>query len=64
MDKESFTATFAYDAGRIDGYTSRKMLNEYTNANTRFIGPIWESFRVDAASLYLREENRAPVPSK
>ena len=56
MDKESYTATFAYDGGRIDGYTSRNMLKEYTNANTRFLGPIWESFRIDAASVYLRQE--------
>jgi hypothetical protein len=56
MDKDSFTATFAYDGGRIDGYTSRDMLKAYTSANTRFMGPIWESFRIDSASLYLREE--------
>ena len=56
MDKGSFTATYPYDGGRIDGYTSKNMLKAYTNANTAFMGPIWESFRVDNASLYLREE--------
>lgn len=56
MDKDSFTATFAYDGGRIDGYTSSNFLKAYTTANTAFMGPTWESFRVDNASLYLREE--------
>jgi hypothetical protein len=56
MDKDSFTATYAYDGGRIDGYTSKNLLKAYTTANTAFMGPIWESFRVDNASLYLREE--------
>ena len=55
-DSDSFTATFAYDGGRIDGYISRNMLKAYTSANTRFMGPTWESFRIDSASLYLREE--------
>jgi hypothetical protein len=57
MDKDSFTATYAYDGGRIDGYgDARQMLKAFTNANTAFMGPTWESFRIDAASLYLREE--------
>lgn len=56
MDKESFTATYTYDGGRIDGYDSKKMLRAYTTANTALLGPVWESFRVDSASLYLREE--------
>jgi hypothetical protein len=57
MDKDSFTATYAYDGGRIDGYRDAKqMLKAFTNANTSFMGPTWESFRIDAASLYLREE--------
>ena len=57
MDKDSFTATYAYDGGRIDGYgDAKQMLKSFTNANTAFIGPTWESFRIDAASLYLREE--------
>lgn len=57
MDKDSFTATYAYDGGRIDGYgDAKQMLKSFTNANTAFMGPTWESFRIDAASLYLREE--------
>jgi hypothetical protein len=57
MDKDSFTATYAYDGGRIDGYgDAKQMLKAFTNANTAFMGPTWESFRIDAASLYLREE--------
>lgn len=57
MDKDSFTATYAYDGGRIDGYGDAKlMLKSFTTANTAFMGPTWESFRIDAASLYLREE--------
>jgi hypothetical protein len=57
MDKDSFTATYAYDGGRIDGYgDAKQMLKSFTNANTAFMGPTWDSFRIDAASLYLREE--------
>lgn len=57
LDKDSLTATFAYDGGRIDGGASTNLLKAYTTANTAlFLGPIWESFRVDNASLYLREE--------
>ncbi len=57
MDKDSFTATFSYDGGRIDGYgPAKQMLKSFTNANTAFLGPTWESFRIDSASLYLREE--------
>lgn len=57
MDKDSFTVTYAYDGGRIDGYSDAKQrLKAFTNANTAFMGPTWESFRIDAASLYLREE--------
>jgi len=58
MDKDSFTATYTYDGGRIDGYgDAKQMLKSFTNANTAFMGPTWKSFRIDAASLYLREEN-------
>jgi hypothetical protein len=57
MDKDSFTATYAYDGGRTDGYgDAKQMLKSFTTANTAFMGPTWESFRIDAASLYLREE--------
>lgn len=57
MDKDSLTATFAYDGGRIDGYgDSKQMLKSFTTASTAFMGPTWESFRIDSASLYLREE--------
>jgi hypothetical protein len=57
MDKESLTATYAYEGGRIDGYTnSREMLKSYTTASTAFFGPSWDSFRIDSASIYLREE--------
>lgn len=60
MDKDSFTATYAYDGGRIDGLGgATQMLKAYTTANTAFMGPTWESFRIDAASLYLREEQGA-----
>lgn len=55
MDKDSYTATYAYDGGRIDGYTSKTMLKAYTSANTGFLTN-WDSFRIDSASLYLREE--------
>lgn len=57
MDKDSFAATYTYDGGRIDGYgDAKQMLKSFTTANTAFMGPTWESFRIDAASLYLREE--------
>lgn len=55
MDKESFTATYAYDGGRIDT-GSTNFLKAYTTAYTGWTMK-WESFRVDNASLYLREEN-------
>jgi hypothetical protein len=58
LDKDSFTATYAYDGGRIDGYgDARQMLKAFTTANTALMGPTWDSFRIDAASLYLREDN-------
>jgi hypothetical protein len=57
MDKDSLTATYAYDGGRIDGYrNSRNMLKSYTTANTAFLGPNWDSFRIDSAAIYLRED--------
>lgn len=57
MDKDSFTATYVYDGGQITGYSDAKsMLKAFTNANTAFFGPTWEAFRIEAASLYLREE--------
>jgi hypothetical protein len=54
MDKDSFTATYAYDGGRVDT-GSTNSLKAYTTAYTGWT-MIWKSFRVDAASLYLREE--------
>jgi hypothetical protein len=54
MDKDSFTATFAYDGGRVNS-GSTGLLREYTTAYTGWT-MTWESFRVDSASLYLREE--------
>ena len=47
MDKDSFTATYAYDGG-----TSME-LKRYTTTGR---GMFWETFRVDSVSLYLREE--------
>jgi len=54
LDKDSFTATYAYDGGRVDA-GSMNFLKSYTTAYTGWT-MTWESFRVDAASLYLREE--------
>jgi hypothetical protein len=54
MDKDSLTATYAYDGGRVDR-GSTNFLKAYTTAYTGWT-MTWESFRVDAASLYLREE--------
>jgi hypothetical protein len=55
MDKGSFTAAYAYDGGRIDtGSTS--FLKEYTTANTGW-RVTWQSFKIESASLYLRQEN-------
>jgi hypothetical protein len=54
MDRDSFTATYAYDGGRVDT-GSKNFLRAYTTAYTGWT-MTWESFRVDAASLYLREE--------
>ena len=55
MDKDSLTATYAYEGGRVDS-GARQMLKAFTTANTALFGPNWESFRIDSASLYLREE--------
>lgn len=56
-EKDSFTTTYAYDGVGIDGYRdARQLLKAFTTANTLFTGPAWESFRIDAATLYLREE--------
>ncbi len=56
LDKDSLTATFAYDGGRIDRPSeAERMLKAYTTANTGFFYK-WDSFRIDAASLYLRDE--------
>lgn len=54
LDKDSFTATFAYDGGRVDS-SAKDLLRAYTSANTGWTVN-WESFRIDAASLYLRED--------
>jgi hypothetical protein len=54
IDKDSFTATYAYDGGRIDT-GSTNFLKTYTTAYTGW-SMDWGSFRVDNASLYLREE--------
>jgi hypothetical protein len=54
LDKDSFTATYAYDGGRVD-MGSTNFLKAYTTAYTGWT-MTWESFRVDNASLYLREE--------
>jgi PEGA domain len=55
LDKDSFTATYVYDGGRIDS-GSKNFLKAYTTAYTGWTME-WGSFRVDNASLYLREEN-------
>lgn len=54
MDKSSLTATFSYDGGRIDSGVNN-FLKMYTNAYTGWT-VTWESFRVDSASVYLRDE--------
>ena len=54
LDKDRFTATYAYDGGRVDA-GSGNLLRLYTTAYTGW-KVVWESFRVDNASLYLREE--------
>jgi hypothetical protein len=54
IDRDSYTAVYAYDGGRVDT-GSKNFLKAYTRAYTGWT-MTWESFRVDAASLYLREE--------
>ena len=54
LDKDSFTATYAFDGGRVDT-GSTNFLKTYTTAYTGWT-MLWQSFRVDAASLYLRED--------
>lgn len=53
LDKDSLTATYAYDGGRVDS-GSVNFLRSYTTAYTGW-SIIWKSFRVDNASFYLRE---------
>lgn len=54
IDKDSLTATFAYDGGSVDS-GSTNFLKAYTTAYTGWT-MTWESFRVDNASLYFRED--------
>ena len=55
LDKETLTATFAFDGGQDTGYSSSNSIKNYTTASTAFFGPTWQSFRVDSASLYLQD---------
>jgi len=56
-DNSRFTASYDLTGGKIEGYADAKeMLNSFTNANTAFTNPVWESFRIDAASASLRQE--------
>jgi len=64
MDKDSLTASFAFEGGRIDGREASRMLKTFTTANTAFLGPTWDSFRVDSASIYLREEKQGACTSE
>lgn len=54
MDRDSFTAAYAFEGGRVDR-GSTQLLKAYTAANTSWT-VTWESFRIDSASLYLRED--------
>ena len=51
MDRSSFTAAYAYDGGMTEGYNeATRMVNSFTTTSRGY----WQSFRIDAASLYLR----------
>lgn len=57
MDKDSFTSNFDYSGGQIEGMIdSKRALKTFTTANTGWFGPKWERFRIDTASIYLRED--------
>ena len=56
MDKDSFTGSFDYAGGLVsDARRAEQHLKSFTQANTRLFGPDWSAFRVDNASIYLRE---------
>lgn len=56
MDKDSFTGSFDYAGGLVnDARRAEQHLKSFTQANTRLFGPDWGAFRVDNASIYLRE---------
>ena len=55
VDKDSFTGSFDYAGGLVnDAYRAKQHLQSFTRANTRLFGPKWAAFRVDNASVYLR----------
>ena len=57
MDKDSFTSNFDYAGGQIEGMIeSKRALKAFTTTNTGWFGPRWERFRIDTASIYLRED--------
>ena len=56
MDKDSLTGSFEYTGGMVGAsYRAGQMLRSFTQANMRFLGPQWDGFRIDNASIYLRD---------
>lgn len=56
-DNARFSASYTLEGGKLEGYADAKqMLDAFTNANTAFANPVWEAFRIDTASVSLREE--------
>lgn len=57
IQQDSYVGNFEYEGGLTAGRTdTRSMLKRYTNARLGFTGPTWTGFRIDNASLYLRDE--------
>jgi len=56
LDKESLTATFAFEGGETAGWSSSADIKNFTTASTAFFGPSWQSFRVDSASVYFQDQ--------
>lgn len=55
LEKDSYIANFSYEGGQIQTEeTLMHALKTYTTADTSFFGPNWAAFRIDTASVYLR----------
>lgn len=55
LEKDSYIANFSYAGGQIETENAlMHALKTYTTADTSFFGPSWLAFRIDTASVFLR----------